>query len=81
MVGVWGIFSFLSLAFQCQLPKLWVFVPSQCNTHGLLQYPVIILNILTDGILATSMLPTIWKLQLRRNIRVTVMLLFGIRLL
>jgi hypothetical protein len=81
MVAIWGIFSFLSLAFQCQLPTPWVFVPSQCNTRGLLQYPVIILNVLTDAILATSMLPTIWKLQLRRNLRVTVMILFGIRLL
>ena len=81
MVVIWGTFSFLALAFQCQLPEPWVFVPSQCNTHGRLQYPVIILNILTDGVLAMGMLPTIWKLNLGLNIRVTVMILFGIRLL
>jgi hypothetical protein len=81
MVAIWGAFSFLALAFQCQLPEPWVFVPSQCKTHGRLQYPVIILNILTDGVLAMGMLPMIWKLNLSRNIKVTVMILFGIRLL
>ena len=81
MVVIWGIFSFLAMAFQCQLPKPWTFVPSQCNTHGHLQYPVIILNMLTDGVLGLGMLPTIWKLKLGRSIRVTVIILFGIRLL
>jgi hypothetical protein len=80
LVWIWGIFSFLALAFQCQMPKPWIFVPAQCTTHGYLQYPVIILNIITDAILATGMLPTIWKLNIARDTRVTVMTLFGIRL-
>ncbi|KAH8665725.1 hypothetical protein BGZ60DRAFT_409771 [Tricladium varicosporioides] len=80
MVALWGIFAFLVIAFQCQLPKPWVFIPSQCNTHGYLQYPVIILNILTDVLLATGIFPTIWKLNLKRDTRITVMILFGMRI-
>jgi hypothetical protein len=54
MCAAWGIFSFFATAFQCQLPKPWVFVPSQCNTHGYLQLPVIVLNVVTDAILGSG---------------------------
>jgi hypothetical protein len=78
---LWGVFSFLAFAFQCGIPEPWVFVPSQCTTRGYLQYPVIILNIVTDVILSVGMLPTIWKLKAPFNTRITVMVLFALRLL
>jgi len=80
MCAMWGVFSFFAVIFQCQLPKPWVFVPSQCSTHGYLQIPVTGLNMLTDAILAMGILPTIWKLKMSQDTRVTVMALFGIRL-
>ncbi|EPE25322.1 hypothetical protein GLAREA_01234 [Glarea lozoyensis ATCC 20868] len=80
IVTIWGTFSFFAIAFQCQLPNPWMYVPSKCNTKGYLQYPVIGLNILTDILLGTAILPTIWKLNVARATRVTVMVLFGLRL-
>jgi hypothetical protein len=76
----WGVFSVFAIAFQCQLPEPWVFMPSQCSTHGYLQIPVIGLNMVTDAILAVGILPTIWKLNMPQETRVTVMTLFGLRL-
>ncbi|KAG9229524.1 hypothetical protein BJ875DRAFT_192971 [Amylocarpus encephaloides] len=81
IVIIWGTFSTFAIAFQCQLPKPWVFIPSQCSTQGYLQYVVIALNITTDVILGTAILPTIWRLNVSRNTRVTVMILFGLRLI
>ncbi len=75
-----GVFSFFAVVFQCQLPKPWVFLPSQCNTHGYLEIPVIILNMVTDAALALGILPTVWKLKMPQDTRVTVMALFGVRL-
>jgi hypothetical protein len=79
-VGSWMIFSILAVAFQCQLPDPWVFVPSECMTHGNVQYPVVILNMVTDTLLATSILPTLWKLKTMRATRIAVMMLFASRL-
>ncbi|TVY87234.1 hypothetical protein LAWI1_G008030 [Lachnellula willkommii] len=78
---LWGVFSFLAFAFQCGVPDPWVYVPSQCTTRGKLQYPVIVLNIVTDVILSVGMLPTVWKLRAPLETRVTVMILFALRLL
>ncbi|TVY20839.1 hypothetical protein LARI1_G002173 [Lachnellula arida] len=77
---LWGVFSFLAFAFQCGIPGPWVYVPSQCTTRGKLQYPVIVLNIVTDVILSVGMLPTVWKLRAPLETRVTVMILFALRL-
>ena len=78
---LWGVFSFLAFAFQCGLPKPWVYEPLQCTTRGKLQYPIIVLNIVTDVILSVGMLPSLWKLKAPFETRVTVMILFALRLL
>ena len=80
MVIVWAIFSLFVLAFQCPLPEPWVFNPPNCFSHGNLLYPIIVLNILTDGVLAIFILPVIWKLNMAKGTRVTVMVLFGSRI-
>jgi hypothetical protein len=67
MRAFWGVFSFFTEALQCQLPKPWVIIPSQCNTHGYLQLPIIVLNIVTDAVLGITILPTIWKLNMPRD--------------
>ena len=81
IIGTWVLFSILAVSFQCQLPRPWVFVPSKCSTHGDLQYPIIIGNLLTDALLAIWILPTIWKLLMDLGKRVIVMVLFGARLM
>lgn len=79
VVAVWTVFSIFAIAFQCPLPHPWVYVPSTCPSHGNVQYPIIIINILTDAVLATWILPTLWKLSMDKNRRRVVILLFGAR--
>lgn len=81
IIGTWALFSVLAVSFQCQLPRPWVFVPSKCSTHGDLQYPIIIGNLLTDALLAVWIIPTIWKLLMDLRKRVIVIVLFGTRLI
>lgn len=80
LVAFWSTFSIFGIAFQCGLPEPWVYIPDDCPTKGYLYYPVIILNILTDAVLAVWILPTLWKLLMDTGKRVTVMVLFGLRL-
>ncbi|KAF2092458.1 hypothetical protein NA57DRAFT_82313 [Rhizodiscina lignyota] len=79
MVAAYGLFSIFALAFQCQLPTPWRFVPSNCPTHGYLFYPVIILNIATDLVLAFWIVPGVWSLEMSQKHRLTVIGLFAAR--
>lgn len=79
MVYFWGLFSILAIAFQCGLPDPWVFDPSDCPTKGFMYYPVIIMNMITDLVLATWILPTLWNLLLDQDRRILVVMLFGSR--
>lgn len=81
IVGLWFIFSLFAIAFQCQLPQPWVFVPGQCSTGGKLEYVIVLGNMATDVMLSTAILPIIWGLNTTRDTRVAVMMLFGSRLM
>ncbi|KAF2731045.1 hypothetical protein EJ04DRAFT_21873 [Polyplosphaeria fusca] len=81
LVGVWSVFSTFAIAFQCGLPSPWVTAPPICPSAAALSYPIVILNLLTDFLLATWILPTLWKLLMETDKRVTVMVLFGSRLI
>lgn len=81
VVAAWAVFSLISTAFQCQLPTPWEFIPSTCSSHGYVQYPVIATNILTDVALTGWVLPTFWKLNATKEMRVTAMVLFGLRIM
>ncbi|KAF1970897.1 hypothetical protein BU23DRAFT_600631 [Bimuria novae-zelandiae CBS 107.79] len=81
MVTFWGVFAMFAIAFQCGLPKPWMFDPSNCVTKGIMYYPVIIMNILTDIVLGTWILPTLWHLLMDQDRRVIVIVLFGSRLI
>jgi hypothetical protein len=81
LVAGWAIFSLFAIAFQCSKPELWVLEPSQCRTHGYLQYPVIVLNMLTDALLSFGVIPTIWNLQMRKVTRLYLICLFGFRIM
>ena len=80
LVTFWGVFSILAIALQCGLPEPWVFVPDDCPTKGMMYYPVIIMNIITDIILGTWTLPTLWTLLMDQDRRILVVMLFGSRL-
>ena len=78
--AAWAVFSLFALAFQCPLPRPWVFQPAQCPSHGNLLYPIIAINALTDVILALWIIPIVWKLRMARRDRVLVAILFGLRI-
>jgi hypothetical protein len=80
-IGAWAVFSLFAIAFQCQLPTPWIFIPSQCRTHGYLQYPIIIFNIITDLFLAIWILPIVWSLNMTLQKRMTISVLFGFRVI
>jgi hypothetical protein len=78
-IAAWGIFALFTLAFQCPVPHSWVFQPAQCATHGRLFYAIISLNLLTDLILASLIIPVVWETRMALRDRVLVVILFGLR--
>jgi hypothetical protein len=71
------VFAILAQSFQCGGSV--EFKPDQCLS-GSLQYPSIILNIITDAFLSFWMAPQIWKLQSTTKSRVVPIILFGLRI-
>lgn len=76
-IAVWAIFAICVQAFQCGGSV--VFTPNHCMS-GKLQYPSIILNIITDALLSFWMAPRIWELQSTTKARVVPIILFGLRI-
>jgi hypothetical protein len=81
MVAVWCLFSVFALAFQCNLPEPWHMVSSNCPTKERLFYPVIILNIVTDFVLAVYIFPHISSLSMQKVDQWTVIGVFASRVL
>ena len=81
IICLWMVFSIIATAFQCLPPRPWVYVPSACSTRGGLVYTTIVGNILTDVLVATYILPALWKLLMTMEKRIKVILLFGSRLM
>jgi hypothetical protein len=75
-IGVWAVFAILVQSFQCGGHV--AFTPEQCLS-GNLQYPSIILNIISDGLLAFWMAPRFWSLQGAVSSRIIPIILFGLR--
>ena len=80
-VVAWTIFSLLATAFQCQLPNPWIFMPSNCPSKGYLQYPVTILNMVTDVILSVWVIGPVWRVNMAKLDRIIVVILFGTRIM
>ncbi len=81
VVGIWVLFSFLTIAFQCGVPQPWVFTRAKCAADGKLYYGVVVGNIVTDGVLACYFIPIVWKLQMTRALKSLISFLFGLRLM
>jgi uncharacterized protein with PQ loop repeat len=75
-IGVWAVFAILAQSFQCGGHVS--FTPEQCLS-GSLQYPSIILNIITDALLSFWMAPRFWTLQGSNKSRLIPIALFGLR--
>lgn len=76
MVAAYVTLTFFLIGFQCQLPRPWILSPKQCSTHGNIYYPVTILNMVTDALLAFWILPILWELQMKKHTKNIVMWLF-----
>jgi hypothetical protein len=62
-IAIWIVFSVLALALQCEIPRPWVYPAERYVGRGAVWYPVVLLNIVTDLVVATIFLPLIRKLQ------------------
>jgi hypothetical protein len=80
-IALWMVFSVLALALQCGIPRPWVYTAERCAGRGAVWYPVVLLNIVTDLVVATLFLPLIRKLQMPPSKQMLVGLLFASRLL
>lgn len=78
MVGVWIVYSLFAFAFQCGLPNPWRFDPTKC-AHGGPLFTIIILNMVSDVVLAGWIYPILRPLSMDRARRINVALLFGSR--
>lgn len=76
----WVLFSIFTISFQCGLPKPWTFNENRCAAGGKLYYLIILINIITDATIALFFLPVVWKLQMARDERITIMSVFASRL-
>lgn len=81
MVGVWGVFSFFALAFECNLPHPWNFTTSHCPSQEGLVISVIALNIITDIVLVVFVCIRLYTVNTTRFEYLTVSGLFCSRLL
>lgn len=77
MIVAWSVFSVFAVAFECGLPQ-WSVKSMQCGNGGLL-VSVIVLNMVTDLILAAWIFPTLWSISLDQEKFITATLLFGAR--
>jgi hypothetical protein len=80
LIAVWTVFAIFGTAFQCSLPRPWIVAPSTCPRHADLQYAIIVFNIVSDALLAVWIWPTLWRLLMDTSRRLTVITLFGSRL-
>jgi hypothetical protein len=80
VIALWAAFSVLSIALQCKFPRPWFYSPDRCAGAGALWYPIVILNLLTDAVLAFLFAPVLWRLKMSRKQRLTITSLFSIRI-
>jgi hypothetical protein len=80
-VGIWAIFSLFASILQCNLPNPWFGALESCPTRERLWFAILILNIISDALLAVYIIPGVSRLHMPKPIRLTVVGLFATRLL
>jgi len=78
-IAVLTVYSLFAVAFQCSLPRPWIWTHSNCSTKGRSLYLVIVFNILIDVLLSGWLVPTFYKLQMRWKNKLWAIALFGCR--
>jgi hypothetical protein len=78
IIGVWIMIALFSTAFACGVS---IDYADSCPSGGWVDVIVLILNFLTDLMLAVWMIPRLWKLQARVEDRVLPIMLMGSRVL
>lgn len=76
-LAVWVVFSGIGLPLQCGTPGTTEYSAERCSLKGVLWYPVLLFNILTDFAVALLFIPVVLKLQMSKPRQTTVCLLFG----
>lgn len=77
MCAVWAIYAAFAIAFECGTPS-WTERSFECGNGGL-SVSVIVLNMITDLVLAGWLVPTLWSLSLDKEKCMTATILFGAR--
>lgn len=80
-VVAWMLFYLFAAAFQCRLPNPWILLPSNCPLRGDLQYAVTSFNMITDFILSVWVIRPVWKVNMPKQDRIIVIILFGARIM
>lgn len=78
VVGVWIVVALFGTAFACGVQLDY---GASCPAGGWVDVVVLILNFLTDLMLAVWMIPRLWKLQARLEDRVLPIMLMGSRVM
>ncbi|CAG8117153.1 unnamed protein product [Penicillium nalgiovense] len=76
----WSIFAMLSIAFQCELPDLWLYSPERCAGEGALFYPIAVFNILTEIMIVIQPFIMMRNVQMAWHKRVKILCSFSLRL-
>ncbi|KAF2759347.1 hypothetical protein EJ05DRAFT_485375 [Pseudovirgaria hyperparasitica] len=80
LITIWTLFSVFSVAFMCRSPERYIFENARCRTGRYLWYPITVLNIITDLLLGTVILPVILNLNMAIGLRLSISALFILRL-
>jgi hypothetical protein len=81
LVITWTVFGLFAFAFRCHGPHFWVDTEASCPASSGLLIAVLVTNIVTDVFLVLFVIPGIWKLTMRKTMRVAVIALFSCRFL
>lgn len=79
-VGIWAIFSLFASIFQCNLPNPWTGSPKDCPAREVLWSAILVLNIVSDALLAVYIIPGVSRLNMPKPVRLTIVGLFACRL-
>ncbi|EHA23250.1 hypothetical protein ASPNIDRAFT_125883, partial [Aspergillus niger ATCC 1015] len=77
-VGLWTVFALFATALQCR--PHWEYLPSHCVGKGAVNYPIILINIVTDLALVVIPLIMIWSVQMTLQKRLQIIASFSSRL-
>lgn len=67
-----AVFSIFSFAFQREMVKPWAYAAQRCAGSGVVWYPVVLMNPLTDAVLFLRFALVLCKLKMNREQRLII---------